>query len=340
MRRYPGRIRARAPRSRSDLRVLVYHRIEDPAAPQPSLAPDLVSATPAAFAWQMRHLARFYHPVGAAELRSALEGRHTLPPRAVLVTFDDGYRDFMQIAWPILRQYQVPAILFVCSAVPDAPDHLFWWDALWQWLARTAQPTVRLSDRVVLPLRRRRERVVASRAIAESVKRVSPAARAASLERLAAQLGVRAEPAGAMLSWRELRHLAANGVTIAAHGRTHELLDQLPRAALSREVVGCRDDIARAMGECPPLFAYPNGTFSPVAIDVLRAAGFLAGFTTTHGLNRLPFAHSLLLRRDAGRVPLWRFMLHLVLPVARARAFRHPLRSVDRDDMYTDVTDR
>src|SRR5438093_1211648 len=73
------------------LRAMLYHRIEDPAAVHAELAPDLVTASPAQFDRQLRHLARAYHPIDAAELLAAVSGRHKLPPRAVVITFDDGY---------------------------------------------------------------------------------------------------------------------------------------------------------------------------------------------------------------------------------------------------------
>jgi peptidoglycan/xylan/chitin deacetylase (PgdA/CDA1 family) len=305
------------------LRVLLYHRLEAPPAPRADLAPDLVSASPARFQQQLRHLARFYHPIGADELLRALAGRHVLPRRAVLVTFDDGYRDFLEVAWPILKRYRIPAVLFVPTAFVDEPGRVFWWDALWQMLARTRRDCVTLPGRPVLPLASRDDRVAASRTVAEWLKTLTPSARAAALEQLAAQLGVRPEPTRAVLSWPELRGLAHDGVTVAAHSRTHELLDQLAGPDLTREVAGCRDDLIRELGSCPPLFAYPNGNCDGRTLDALDAAEFRAGFTVTRGFDRLRGADLLLLRRNEERVTLLRFALNLLEPVAAVRAARH-----------------
>lgn len=304
---------------------LAYHRLEDPAVPSPDLAPDLVSASPALFERHLRYLARFYHPIGAAELLAALGGRHALPRGAVLVTFDDGYRDFQEIAWPLLKRYQVPAVLFVPTAFADDPDRIFWWDALWQVLARTGRDRVALAGHPSLSLASPGDRVAASRTVAEWLKTLTPSGRSAALDALIEQHEVRPEPTPAVLSWAELRRLADDGVTVAAHGRTHELLDQIEGPALAREVAGCRDDLVRELGACPPLFAYPNGNFNRRSLEALDAAGFRAGFTAAHGLNRRPAADPLLLRRDQGRVSSLRFALHLFRPAALARARRHPL---------------
>src|SRR5688572_19329289 len=113
------------------LRSLIYHRIGDPSDDSP-LAPDLVSATPAELERQLSEVVTRYTPVGADDVVAAVTERRELPRGAVLVTFDDGYRDFAEIAWPILKKYSVPAVLFVSTAYPDCPGRMFWWDALWQ----------------------------------------------------------------------------------------------------------------------------------------------------------------------------------------------------------------
>lgn len=305
------------------LRALLYHRVQDPAAARPDLAPDLVSATPARFERHVRYLARHYTPVGAHELIVALGGRHTLPRRAVLVTFDDAYRDFREVAWPILTRYRVPAVLFVPTAFAQEPDRVFWWDAVWQALARTDQDQLLLPHRTALPLRTWRDRVAASRQLAEWLKTLTPSSRAAALATLHTQLGVHPEPPRAVLSWAELRQLAQDGVAVAAHSRTHELLDQVDSGALQWEVAGSRDDLVRELGRCLPLFAYPNGNADARTPRTLRSAGFLAGFGTSPGPSDLRYVDPYRLRRDDGRASLPRLALRLLGPVNRTRALRY-----------------
>jgi peptidoglycan/xylan/chitin deacetylase (PgdA/CDA1 family) len=307
------------------LRVLLYHRVDDPACPRADLNPDLVSATPASLEQQVRHLTRFYQPVGAREVLAALAGRSTLPPRSVLVTFDDGYRDFLHLAWPILERHRVPAVLFVPSAFVDDPDRVFWWDGLWQMLTRTRHTQVALPRSGVAPLRSHADQLRAFRAYVGWLKSLEPATRLREVERLAERLGVRPEPPRAVLTWPELRRLAEAGVTVAAHSRTHERLDQLDAAALAREVPGSRDDLVRELGTCLPLFAYPYGNVSYRVLRALEVAGFRAGFTTLCGVNRLPRVNPRLLRRDDPHVPFPRFALKLTGPLAALRTVRHQL---------------
>src|SRR2546421_516354 len=102
------------------LRVLTYHRVDEPGA-RPKLNPGLISATPEVFDQEMSYLAANYHVVSMPELLQAYRTGTPLPPRAVLVTFDDAYCDFAEHAWPTLKRYRLPATLFVPTAYPDQP---------------------------------------------------------------------------------------------------------------------------------------------------------------------------------------------------------------------------
>ena len=95
------------------LRVLTYHRVESAEAdhaPAPGLG-----VSPDAFAEHMRYLRSHCRVVSVDEVLHALRAREGLPPRSVLITFDDGYRDFRLNAWPVLKSLGLPAILFVVA---------------------------------------------------------------------------------------------------------------------------------------------------------------------------------------------------------------------------------
>lgn len=101
---------------RPPLRVVLYHHLGD----HPSSLLDRlgVSTSPSAFETHVRKLANEYEVVG---LDAVLSGR--LPRRALLITFDDGYRSVAEIALPILRRLGLPSVLFVTGACLD-PDEL------------------------------------------------------------------------------------------------------------------------------------------------------------------------------------------------------------------------
>ncbi len=109
-------------RQRNLLWVLTYHRVDWPDA-RPDLYPGLIGATPPDFAAQMELVAERYQAVSLNQVVEAYRDEGApLPPRSVLITFDDAYEDFQKHAWPVLRQHGLPAALFadrhtsVCGA--------------------------------------------------------------------------------------------------------------------------------------------------------------------------------------------------------------------------------
>jgi peptidoglycan/xylan/chitin deacetylase (PgdA/CDA1 family) len=88
------------------LRVLMYHKVS-PVAGNTGAVP------PALFGEQMALLVERYRVVSLDDVQAHLDGVAALPPRAVLVTFDDGYRDNLVEALPLLERFGLPAVVFV-----------------------------------------------------------------------------------------------------------------------------------------------------------------------------------------------------------------------------------
>ncbi len=294
------------------LAVLTYHRVAEPGD-RPDLAPNLISATPAAFADQMSVLATHYRPVSLPEVVASLSRPSALPPRAVLVTFDDAYADFVE-AWAVMRERGVPATLFVPTGAPTEPTRPFWWDRL--WAAWEADPE------------RTRSEAPSLRALRERIKGLDHDAAQLEVERIVAASGAPPPGPPAVLDWEALGRLAAEGVVLAPHSRTHPLLDRVTYERAVEEIVGSHADLEREIGPTPRVLAYPSGSHGGRAVEAARAAGMVAAFTTTRGGNTLRSADPLRLRRiNVGRRaedPLVRAQLVWAATVGRDRRRRPP----------------
>ena len=89
-----------------------------------------------------------------------------------------------------------------------------------------------------------------------------------------------------VLTWSELRRLHSEGVTLAAHTRTHPLLNQIPPEQAVEETLGSIADLREQIGDgVLPVIAYPSGGISPQVVSALRAAAIELGFTTSRGTN-------------------------------------------------------
>lgn len=203
------------------VRVLTYHRVDWPGA-RLTLNPRLISATPDGFAAQMATLAAGHPVVGLSDLLAAAQGEAPLPPGAVLVTFDDACLDFAEHAWPVMRRLGLPATLFVPTAYPDAPQRAFWWDRLYHGLWFGRFPTGLDIDGQRLPLATDDDRASAYDRLARRVKALPHATAMELVDAVCAAADLDGGgPEPAVLGWAALRALAAEGVALAPHTRTH-----------------------------------------------------------------------------------------------------------------------
>jgi peptidoglycan/xylan/chitin deacetylase (PgdA/CDA1 family) len=241
----------------------------------------MISATPAAFEEQLRLLVDNYRIVSLAEvLEAQVRGRELPSAQSVLITFDDGYRDFGEIAWPLLRRYRAPATLFVATGYPGRPNAAFWWDRLYRAVIQSSADgdTGRL------------------RSMLKAAKALPHAQAMALVDSLCNDTAAEAAPRS-IHTWDELRALAKDGVTLAPHSQSHALLTRLPPDGVREEVRGSIEDLRREIGSAPTAFCYPGGAHDETAVGILKEVGVAAAFTTLDGHNRVPSTDPLRLRR-------------------------------------------
>lgn len=245
---------------------------------------------------QMRYLARHYQPVPVAAILGALEGGPPLPPRAVAVTFDDAYENFAEVAWPVLKRYGVPVTLFVPTAFPGQPG-AYWWDELEQGLLHTPRQDTLETPAGRLPLGTPQERAQAFRRLDAYLKALPHDDALDLVSRIVPELGSTA-PVPCVLGWDALRVLAAGGVTLGAHTRTHPLLTRVEAARAREEIAGSLADLRGKVGDdVPPVLAYPAGAYNSQVVAAAREAGIRLAFTTVKGANDLREIDPLRLRR-------------------------------------------
>jgi peptidoglycan/xylan/chitin deacetylase (PgdA/CDA1 family)/SAM-dependent methyltransferase len=257
--------------------VLLYHRVQsgDPD-------PHEIAITPEAFAGQMAWLAGHCAVLPLDELLDGAR-RRRLPPRAVAVTFDDGYLDTLETAAPGLARHRLPATCFVATADLDGP-HVFWWDRLAATLLSGDSPpalTVTLAGRECsFATSTPGERVLAHSVLYKQAREATPADRSRLIADLVAWRG--SDPTSARcrrLTADELRSLTASGFTLGAHSVTHPLMTHLSRAQQLDEITASTTHLERLAGSAVTSFAYPFGAVDDAVRDAAREAGVRCAFT-------------------------------------------------------------
>ncbi|MGH2427412.1 MAG: polysaccharide deacetylase family protein [Candidatus Limnocylindria bacterium] len=284
-----------APPSRDIVSVLTYHRVDEPDH-RPELYPGLISATPDQFDAQITFLKQHYEIISISDLLDVRQGRGRPPRRSLLLTIDDAYRDLAEHAWPTLRRHGVPAAVFVPTAYPGAAVRGFWWDRLYHALMTTRRPTLRDGGAAALGLRSHDDRLIAYRTLRTKLHRLPHEEAMALADRWIAELGAAAS-SNAVLTWAQLRDLAAQGLAVLPHSRTHARLDRLPPGALEDEIGGSLADLERELGPTSPVFAYPAGGADATAVAAVRRSGFQIAFTTQRGSNDVSRPDWLRMRR-------------------------------------------
>ncbi len=262
------------------LSILIFHRV----TPEPDpLFPGEMHA--ARFDAVLATLAAAFHVLPLAEAIARLE-RSALPPRAVSITFDDGYADNYEIALPALLKHGLHSTFFIATGFLDGgtmwndqvidairccpePELDLGWLGLGTCAVGAASAKRSTIDRVLgklkyVPLEERSERVARLR---EST--------------------VPAKPPRQMLTSAEVRALHDAGMEIGGHTRDHPILAVLPPDAAARQIGEDRERLTGILGAPPALFAYPNGKpredYTRANVEMVRRAGYQAAVTTARG---------------------------------------------------------
>jgi peptidoglycan/xylan/chitin deacetylase (PgdA/CDA1 family) len=231
---------------------------------------------PAALPHQCEHIRRHYHPVSLTDVAESLRGGTPLPANAVAVTVDDGYRDFVTEAHPVFRAYNIPTAVFVVTDFLDGARWL-WHDAVAYALAQT----------------RRRDLSIDRVAFCERLKNVPVPERERAVASLLLQLEVelprRPPDDYAPMTWDDARRIAADGVEIGVHTKSHPILSQVQdRDRLREEIVAPKARVESELGRPARHFCYPNGRrqdSTPEVVDPVRTTGYLTAVTTERGIN-------------------------------------------------------
>jgi peptidoglycan/xylan/chitin deacetylase (PgdA/CDA1 family) len=252
--------------------VLSYHRIGDASSSDTNRG--LWTATAASLDRQLRFLRRHFEIIDPEQLLrpELLAGRG----RRVLVSFDDGYRDLYEAAYPVLQANGVRATMFLCSGFIDGLASA-WWDeiawmlregALRQGAPRQGEPpelTPGPWSKHALAL----DEAGIERTIDLVTRRyweLPPDGAAEMVEELASVTGAGRRPAGAAsadwITWEMAREMREAGHQIGAHTVTHPILARLSHERQREEIAASVDRIEAELGERPRWFAYPVGVRS------------------------------------------------------------------------------
>ena len=276
------------------LTVLNYHRVDQLEAAR-DVDEGVLDATPASLDRQLGRLRRHCTPIALGDLLAHLDGAD-LPPNPALVTFDDGYRDNLATAAPILERHGIRGTFFIATNYVTE-RRVFWWDRI-SWTLKHAR---RRHFRLDYPSTLEVNLDAGTERPAWLLHRVVKTARLLDLERFLDELVSRADaPWEAaterrladrlIMTWDDVRALRRAGMDVGSHTRTHRVLQTLASGELPAELAGSRRDLESELGEPVSAIAYPVGSSiagEPEIRAAAVAAGYRLGFTYGGSLQPL-----------------------------------------------------
>ena len=248
---------------------------------------------------QLRHLKSRYSVITPEQLLSHLECGSTLPPRAVLLTCDDGLRNTLTDMVPILQEHGLSCLFFVTGASCQEIPQMLWYEQLYLWMQIPPSSHLEVADpdRPGQALKGNDRRLMWWDLV-KKLSRRNPQSRSRYLEEARVRLGVFGNwtltntqgTANArrflLLAASELRQLVAKGMTIGAHTMTHPVLANATEEWARREIVESRSVLESTVGQRVWALAYPfgnSGSVGPREVELAKAAGYSAAFVNVGG---------------------------------------------------------
>lgn len=282
-------------RNAHTLTVVMFHRTLDPADERwQSCDPDYTIAR-STFRDCLAFFTRHYNVVSIGDVLAARRGSAGLPPRALLITFDDGWRDNVEFALPELAAAGLPALMFVVADAVGRRQPFYQERIVAAWrrgtlaladleeaVAEGESPRVRGNGDGDGPPTAH-EDMARLRQLVARLERLEPSRRQAVLDCLGPALD---DGQRHMVDADDVARLERGGVAIGLHGRSHVPLTHA--ADLDAELGGARRALVDAVGPTTtvePAMSFPHGAFDAAVAAAVSDAGFELAFTSVPVLN-------------------------------------------------------
>jgi len=279
-----------------ELVILMYHRIL-PANDDRTLIeePGMV-VSPETLRLHLDIIRKNFDVIKLSEWVNLKEEGAALPLRACAITFDDGWADNYEFAYPILQEMNLPATIFLTSDMIGTrrmfwPERLSrivieialnhsaqWTDACLDWI-RTRHISYRFN--ATPPTQEELAEII------EAAKQLPDREIHARLDRIEQELKL-PQPANrpSLLDWNQLAEMIESGlIDVGSHTCHHiRLSEQIPVEVMEDEIVSSKQQIERQTGQVVTAFCYPNGDYSPEALELVRRH-YNSAITTKPGWN-------------------------------------------------------
>ncbi|MBC7888523.1 MAG: polysaccharide deacetylase family protein [Ferruginibacter sp.] len=265
--------------------ILLLHRV----SPERNVMWDPMD--PALFEQVLKYVQRRFHTIPLNELLFQPRAVSSRPLAAI--TFDDGYKDFIDCTIPLLKKYNMPAGIFVTTDCIE--NNLPTWTYLLDYVfERSKILSLRQADFGALPAEYRianwhsdAQRILYGKKIKQYLKWVPAVLRKAIIQSLLSNLNDVSLPSGMMMSWEDVKQVHTAGYEVGPHSVTHPTLATIEDdEELDYELIYAGQQLKEKAGIDSPVFSYPCGSYDDRVIAHTRRAGYKAGLAVNRRLYK------------------------------------------------------
>ncbi len=263
------------------LSILIFHRV---LASNDFMRPDEITAKE--FDEKMQLIARHFTPLSLSEAVERLQN-NTLPQRAICVTFDDGYRDNAEVAFPILKKWKIPATFFVASSFLDGGR--MWNDTVIETVRNYEGDELDLTELNlgVFDTQTNQQKEQSAQSIIQQIKHCAPHERDQKVKFVASHANNL--PNDLMMDSVQVKNMSEQGIAIGGHTVTHPILATLTVKEVEQEISDGKQALENIIQKPIELFAYPNGKpgkdYLPEHVDIIKKLGFKVAVSTQWGVS-------------------------------------------------------
>ncbi|KAA3628681.1 MAG: hypothetical protein DWQ09_07525 [Proteobacteria bacterium] len=280
--------------------ILMYHRVTPKGVGVPDYSPNGMSVRPDEFRMHMKFLKQHYNVVPLSRIAAAVRGEQSFLSTMCAVTFDDGWRDVYQYAFPIMKEQSIPTTIYLATGFIDGLP--WFWEERAKYLLALLNKRARIASfetsfRTATSADLSRfglERILTLKPShlpgfllekGRKMKQWETSRKTAMMDMLeSVNRDLLLDTDRPFMNWDEVREMAQAGITFENHTVSHEILSELTPSEAERTIQSAATRISQVLGHTPTHVAYPYGKYDERIRSQMRHLGASSATTTRSGL--------------------------------------------------------
>lgn len=245
------------------------------------------------FEKEIQYLKKMYTILSLESFVEKITSDNEIPKRVAILTFDDGYKDNYKIGFPILKNYNIPATIFLSTHYINK-RRLFWWDQLNYILNNSKRKIIYFNENQKITLDTKQDIINAYNLFGQKLNQLTNEKKFQALKELEEKTEVQIPyqiGEDHVLSWDEIKEMSKYGINFGSHTVTHPILTRISHDQRKIEIKKSKEDIEKNIKKKVTSFCYPNGKiddYDNEIINILKNSGYNCAVTTicSNNVNR------------------------------------------------------